>query len=92
MIVFVLFIAMLVLIAVGIFLHTPILANLIALTGITGLMVLFFHRPEHNQGKLNLWLQSLTAQQQKQWYGLFIVSAFFGVMFGSFWNTSMGSA
>ena len=90
MLVFGIFIGMLITIGLGIWAGTNVLANMVALSGITGLLVMFFHHSEQQEGRLAHWLISLSPEQKIQWYGLFIVSLFFGLMFGSFWNTSMG--
>jgi hypothetical membrane protein len=90
MLVFGIFIGMLLVIAAGIWLETNFLANLVALSGITGLLIFFFHQDDQPHGRLGLWLIGLTREQKKQWYGLFAVSLFFGLMFGSFWNDQMG--
>ncbi|MBP7900376.1 MAG: hypothetical protein KAZ85_00090 [Gammaproteobacteria bacterium] len=90
MLVFGIFIVMLLTIALGIWLSTSVLANLVALAGITGLLIVFFHNADQREGKISQWLMGLNAQQKKQWYGLFTVSLFFGLMFGNFWNASMG--
>jgi hypothetical protein len=90
MLVFGIFIAMLLTIGMGILLGTNIFANLVALFGITGLLVFFFHNEDQATGRLGHWLMGLSEQQRKQWYGLFAVSLFFGLMFGNFWNSRMG--
>lgn len=90
MLVFGIFIGMLLTIGLGIWLGNSLLANLVALFGITGLLIFFFHNEDQRDGKLARWLLKLTREQKKQWYGLFAVSLFFGLMFGSFWNASMG--
>jgi len=90
MLVFGIFIGMLLTIGVGIWLETSLLANLVALSGITGLLIFFFHNADQTEGRISRWLMGLSREQKKQWYGLFAVSLFFGLMFGNFWNDSMG--
>ena len=90
MLVFGIFIGMLLTIGVGIWLGTNLLANIVALSAITGLLIFFFHNADNSEGRLSHWLMGLSDEHKKQWYGLFAVSLFFGLMFGSFWNDSMG--
>lgn len=90
MLVFGIFMGMLITIGLGIWTGTNLLANMVALSGITGLLILFFHNADQQEGRLAHWLMALTPEKKKQWYGLFGVSLFFGLMFGSFWNSSMG--
>ncbi|OYX06611.1 MAG: hypothetical protein B7Z05_04400, partial [Thiotrichales bacterium 32-46-8] len=73
MLVFGIFIGMLLTIGVGIWLETSLLANLVALSGITGLLIFFFHNVDQTEGRISRWLMGLSREQKKQWYGLFAV-------------------
>lgn len=90
MFVFILFIAMLLIIALSVWTGITALANLVTLAGLTGLVFMYLHNPDNTEGKLNQWIMALSAQQKKQWYGLFAVSVFFGLLFGNLWYTTMG--
>lgn len=90
MLVFSLFLSMLATIALGQWLGTHILANLVGLASITGLLIFYFRNPEAQEAALGEKISHLTREQKKQWYGLFAIGLFFSLLFGSFWNTSMG--
>lgn len=90
MLIFILFIAMLAISILGAQFNMAILPNLVALAGLTGLVFMYLHNPDNKEGKLNEWLGSLSAQQKKQWYGLFVLSILFGLALGSLWVSEMG--
>lgn len=93
-IIFPLFLGMLVMIGLGVWMHTAVLANIVGLASITGLLIFYFKQSdplaEQIETPINEQLNALTAEQKKQWYSLFIIGLVFSFIFGTFWNSSMG--
>lgn len=81
--IFPLFLAMLGMIGLGIWLNTYVPANVVGLLSITGLLMMFFRQPDDPS--------SLTPEQKKRWYALFLIGLVFSLIFGSFWDTSIGN-
>ena len=97
-IIFPLFLGMLAMIGLGVWLNTPVLANMVGIASITGLLIFVFRQPDGDASDVPptaAWLaqvQRLTLEQKKQWYSLFIIGLVFSLIFGSFWNAQMGGA
>lgn len=93
------FLTMLALIGIGIWLNTHILANLVGLASITGLLILYF-RQDNSQvvSEADLVADKLVSNEdteqarmaRRNWYTLFAIGLLFSLLFGSFWNASMG--
>jgi hypothetical protein len=93
-IIFPLFLSMLAIIALGVWMHTTVLANIVGLASITGLLIFYFKQseplPEQSETIIDKKINVLTPEQKKQWYSLFIIGLIFSFIFGTFWNDSMG--
>jgi nicotinamide riboside transporter PnuC len=93
-IIFPLFLSMLAIIALGVWMHTTVLANIVGLASITGLLIFYFKQseplPEQSETLIDKKINVLTKEQKKQWYSLFIIGLIFSFIFGTFWNDSMG--
>jgi nicotinamide riboside transporter PnuC len=85
---------MLAIIALGVWMHTTVLANIVGLASITGLLIFYFKQseplPEQSETLIDKKINVLTPEQKKQWYSLFIIGLIFSFIFGTFWNDSMG--
>lgn len=95
--IFPLYLAMLAMIGLGAYLHTPVLANLVGLASITGLLVFLFRQPAGGtkadaleMKPIELEIEQIDAQQKKHWYSLFVIGLIFSLVFGSFWNSQIG--
>ena len=82
--IFPIFLSMLALIGLGVWWQTYILANVVGLMSMTGLLIIFFRQPDSNI--------KLSAIDQKRWYTLFIIGLIFSLIYGSFWDTSLGNS
>ncbi len=89
-IIFLLFLGMLALIGLGVWMHTTVLANLVGLASITGILIFYFRQPDNQENSIGEQVGSLTKEQKKNWYTLFIIGLVFSFIFGTFWNSSMG--
>jgi hypothetical protein len=81
--IFPLFLGMLAMIGLGVWLQTYIFANVVGLVSMAGVMIMFFRQPDAET--------SISPTEQKRWYALFIIGLVFSLIYGSFWDPSIGN-